>query len=79
MNHALTFVLQMDWVSNNQYNQNWSKYIIVLYSKLNYKRHAKRLERMDKFIMDIFNRFCYNVQTSAKWFVFVFVSICILF
>ncbi|XP_060849659.1 MAP7 domain-containing protein 2-like isoform X18 [Rhopalosiphum padi] len=23
MNHALTFVLQMDWVSNNQYNQNW--------------------------------------------------------
>lgn len=25
----------------------------VLYSKLNYKRHAKRLERMDKFIMDI--------------------------
>lgn len=53
MNHALTFVLQMDWVSNNQYNQNWSKYIIVLQSKLNYKRHAKRLERMDKFIMDI--------------------------
>lgn len=26
MNHALTFVLQMDWVSNNQYNENWSKY-----------------------------------------------------
>ncbi|XP_026820696.1 ensconsin-like isoform X18 [Rhopalosiphum maidis] len=24
MNHALTFVLQMDWVSNNQYNQNWT-------------------------------------------------------
>ncbi|XP_022178069.1 MAP7 domain-containing protein 2-like isoform X24 [Myzus persicae] len=23
MNHALTFVLQMDWVSDNQYNQNW--------------------------------------------------------
>lgn len=46
----------------------------VLYSKLNYKRRAKRLERMDKFIMDL-NRFCYNVQTSAKWFVFVFVSL----
>ncbi|XP_022178068.1 MAP7 domain-containing protein 2-like isoform X23 [Myzus persicae] len=24
MNHALTFVLQMDWVSDNQYNQNWT-------------------------------------------------------
>lgn len=34
MNHTLTFVLQMDWVTDNQYNQNWSKYT---YYKVKYE------------------------------------------
>lgn len=31
MNHALTFVLQMEWVSDKQCNQNLSKYRFFCY------------------------------------------------
>jgi len=49
MNHALTFVLQMDWLSDNQYNQNWSKLIyIILDVKLN-KHHIKGIEKVTNF------------------------------
>lgn len=34
MNHALTLVLQMDWVTDKRYNQNWSKlwFKLIAYS-----------------------------------------------
>lgn len=40
MNHAITFVLQMDWVADSHYSENWSKqiyFILKIYYNVRFK------------------------------------------
>lgn len=83
MNHAITFVLQMDWIADNHYNENWSKqiyyYTLKIYCEVRFIEKQKTEEmfyEIDNYLMQLQSTANNVICVYMQWhlyFIFLFV------